>query len=123
MPISQLDHVNIRTANLQGMIDFYQRILGLGPGPRPDFGFPGAWLYCENQAVVHLVGVEEQSDPSGLQLEHFAFRAQNMADFLELLDREGVTYRTAEVPGYGITQVNLYDPDGNHLHVDFTHSE
>ena len=24
-----------------------------------------------------------------------------------------------EVPGWGITQVNIHDPDGNHLHVDF----
>ena len=123
MPISRLDHVNIRTTNLQGMIDFYQGILGLRLGPRPAFAFPGAWIYCEDEAVVHLVGVDEQPEPGKLRLEHFAFKGNDKADFLRRLDREGIAYRIGEAPGFGITQVNIYDPDGNHIHVDFKHAE
>jgi hypothetical protein len=29
-------------------------------------------------------------------------------------------YNVTEVPGAGITQVNVYDPDGNHIEVQFT---
>ena len=48
MPVTlkRLDHVNLRTANLDVMVAWYGRILGMHPGPRPGFSFPGAWLYA-----------------------------------------------------------------------------
>ena len=52
-----LDHVNIRTARLAELRRFYVEGLGLTDGARPPFRFPGAWLYCGDQAAVHLVGV------------------------------------------------------------------
>ena len=38
---------------------WYRDILGLRTGPRPDFPIPGAWLYAEDTAMVHLVAVSE----------------------------------------------------------------
>lgn len=119
MTLKKLDHVNIRTPNLDRLVDFYGRVLGLVAGPRPAFRFPGAWLYCGQEAVIHLVGVDERPVGDDIRLSHFAFRGEDIDSFLETLRREEVTYRIAEVPGFGITQVNLFDPDGNHLHVDF----
>ncbi len=119
MHVRRLDHVNIRTTDLQGLSDFYRKILGLTPGPRPAFPFDGAWLYCGEIAVVHLVSVEERPQTSGLQLEHFAFLGDDLKAFVDHLDAEGVAYRMVEVADFGITQVNAYDPDGNHFHVDF----
>ena len=58
MQIGRLDHVNVRTAQLDSMITWYEQILGLHNGPRPNFPFPGAWLYSGEDAVVHLVGVD-----------------------------------------------------------------
>ena len=58
--LKRLDHVNVRTANLDAMIDWYGAMLGMTTGPRPDFPFPGAWLYIGNDPVIHLVGVETQ---------------------------------------------------------------
>ena len=43
MPITAFDHVNVRTANLDTMTEWYGDILGLRPGKRPDFGFPGTF--------------------------------------------------------------------------------
>lgn len=121
MTVLRLDHINIRTTNLERMISFYERILGLTVGPRPDFNFPGAWMYCGDQAIVHLVAVD--ADPVAYrrdqQLEHFAVSAEDMDGFTALLEREGIPYRPADVPGMPITQINIHDPDGNHLHVDF----
>ena len=37
--MKRLDHVNVRTANLDGMVEWYGRMLGMHPGPRPDFPF------------------------------------------------------------------------------------
>lgn len=117
------DHVNIRTAQLDVMVEWYGRVLGMPPGPRPPFDFPGAWLYLGDQALVHLVGVD--APPRGLdpRLEHFAIRAEGMTDFLAHLQAEGVAGRVAEVPEFGVLQVNVFDPDGNHIHIDFAASE
>ena len=124
MQIGKLDHVNLRTANLEAMTEWYERVLGLKSGPRPGFAFPGAWLYAGEHAAVHLVGVDAQPEKSGEpSLEHFAFSATGREAFLARLESEGIDYQTREVPDFGITQVNIWDPDGNHLHVDFTDGE
>lgn len=124
MPLTAFDHVNIRTANLDAMIAFYGDILGMHPGKRPEFPFPGAWLYLGDQALIHLVGVQAPtSDPANLALEHAAFRATGLAEFLAHLDARDLPYELAEVPGFDILQVNIHDPDGNHLHIDFDSSE
>ena len=60
-----LDHVNIRTANLAVLRRFYNEVLGMKDGARPPFKFGGAWLYCGEQAAVHLV--EVASPPAGQQ--------------------------------------------------------
>ncbi len=120
MQLGRLDHVNIRTANLIAMTDFYCRVLGMQQGKRPPFDFPGAWLYADGQPFVHLVGVSEQPAGGELRLEHFAFSASGMAEFASRLEAEGIDYRPAKVPGTAITQINLFDPDGNHIHIDFT---
>lgn len=118
-----LDHVNIRTANLERLIAFYGAVLDLTPGWRPDFPFPGAWLYAGSHPVVHLVGVEQDpvatTEGRALHLEHFAFRGQDLRAFLARLAALGIEGEVRAVPGAALTQVNLWDPDGNHLHVDF----
>ena len=65
MTLSTLDHCSIRTVKLAETRDFYVDLLGMVDGERPDFDFPGNWLYVEGKPVVHLVGVDPD-DPSGL---------------------------------------------------------
>ncbi len=120
----RFDHVNVRTPNLQAMIAFYTEILGLRLGPRPPFTFNGAWLYAGDQAVVHLVEVPEAARPSGqLRLEHIAFAAEDLPGFIARLRGAGLEYRVGILTGFGTRQVNVHDPDGNRLHVDFAASE
>jgi len=126
MKISKLDHVNIRTARLEVLVEWYTKVLDFRTGPRPDFPFPGAWLYTGDAAVVHLIGTA--GDPgtgseSKLKLEHFAFAATGRAAFEKKLQEMDIPYQLADAPGFNITQVNLWDPDGNHLHVDFPADE
>jgi catechol 2,3-dioxygenase-like lactoylglutathione lyase family enzyme len=122
--IRRLDHVNVRTANLEGLTRFYVDTLGLEQGERPPLGFPGAWLYAGAQPVIHLVGVAAQPQPEGaLRLEHFAFTASGLSDFLDRLGRLGVDFTRSRQPGTGNVVINLRDPDGNRLHVDFEASE
>lgn len=124
MPLARLDHVNLRTADLPAMVAFYTEVLGMTVGPRPPFAFGGAWLYCGGQATVHLVEVARRPAPEGeLRLEHFAFAAEGLAAFLADLRSRSIGYRIGVVPGLGTIQVNLFDPDGNHIHVDFAAAE
>lgn len=123
MGMKRVDHVNLRTAALERMTDWYREVLGLEPGPRPAFPFGGAWLYCEGQPVIHLVEVDGKPAAEDPAIEHFALAASDLTGFLRHLEARSITYEARPVPGFGITQVNLWDPDGNHLHVDFAEKE
>lgn len=120
MSVAAFDHVNIRTGRLEDMVAFYTEVLGLAVGDRPPFGFAGAWLYLDGQAVIHLVQDRGRIEAPEPRIEHVAFRgAGRLKPFLDKLASHGIDWRLGEVPDWGITQVNLHDPDGNHLHVDF----
>ncbi|MHA7772069.1 VOC family protein [Roseibium sp. M-1] len=122
MQIGKLDHVNLRTTQLEALVAWYGEVLGMHPGPRPDFTFPGAWLYAGGTAAIHLVGIE--GDPAvgseeKLKLEHFAFTATGAETFEQRLIARGERHRKSVQPGTGIVAFNIWDPDGNHIHVDF----
>ncbi|WP_269581362.1 VOC family protein [Roseibium sp. Sym1] len=126
MKIGKLDHVNLRTTQLDRMVSWYNDILGMSAGPRPDFAFPGAWLYAGDAAAIHLVGIE--GDPAvgseeHLKLEHFAFTATGADAFETRLKDRGETYRRSVQPGTGTVSFNVWDPDGNHIHIDFAQGE
>ena len=123
MQLKKLDHVNVRTANLKAMVDWYTNILGMQSGDRPNFAFPGAWMYVGDEPVVHLVGVKGAAGAGSegdLKLEHFALSAPGMQDFEDRLTAAGEKFAKREVPDIGIMQFNIWDPDGNHIHIDFT---
>ncbi|MFY0611511.1 MAG: hypothetical protein JXQ99_08320 [Hyphomicrobiaceae bacterium] len=108
------------------MIKWYTDILGMHSGDRPNFAFPGAWMYVGNQAVVHLIGVDGNAgagSESDLKLEHFALSANGLKEFESKLTSAGEKFERRDVPGGVITQFNVWDPDGNHIHIDFPTSE
>lgn len=124
--ITGLDHINLRTAQLDAMVEWYERILLLMPGKRPPFDFPGAWLYAGDLALVHLVGTDTAPAGQGetdLTLEHGAFRATGIAGLISRLESAHEHHEVVKVPGFPIVQVNVWDPDGNHLHIDFDAEE
>ena len=123
MQVQKLDHVNLRSANLETLVEWYTDVLGMRKGERPPFSFPGAWMYAGDHAAVHLVGVDEQPSGGEPTLEHFALTATGLSDFIERLNQKGVEYWARRVPGFGILQINISDPDGNHIHIDFTSEE
>lgn len=126
MQIGKLDHVNVRTTQLEAMIDWYTRVLGLRQGDRPDFPFGGAWMYAGASATVHLVdidGAPGTGSETSLKLEHFAFTATGYAEFETKLKLMGEKYRCGQVPSVNLIQYNVWDPDGNHIHIDFPADE
>lgn len=126
MPLQKLDHVNVRTTQLAVMTDWYTQVLGLRLGERPNFPFGGAWMYAGDVAHVHLVASEGEvavGSEVELKLEHFAFSATDLTAFLANLDDKSVPYRRSDLPEINLVQINVWDPDGNHIHVDFSADE
>jgi catechol 2,3-dioxygenase-like lactoylglutathione lyase family enzyme len=122
MKIGKLDHVNIRTTRLEKMVEWYTNILDMRRGDRPNFPFPGAWMYAGDVAAVHLVGIDEVPGAGSeveLKLEHFAFSGTGGAKFEAKLQAMNVQYRRADIPEISLYQINLWDADGNHIHLDF----
>lgn len=124
MGLKRLDHVNVCTSQLEKLKAFYSDVLGLAPGPRPNFSFGGAWMYCGAHPAVHLVEREQLEPTTGdLRLQHFAFAAEDLGGFLGRLQELGVPYRVGILDDFELCQVNVTDPDGNHLHIDFPLAE
>lgn len=122
--IQRLDHVNLQTVQFDAMIAWYRDIMLLKQGYRPNFPFAGAWMYAGDMPVVHLVPVDvEPPKASDLALEHAAFFAKGLPEFITRLQAAGEPFRMVRVPDIPLVQVNVWDPDGNHLHVDFNAAE
>ena len=119
MPISGLDHYTIGTADLDRAVAFYEKALGLENGPRPDFDFPGAWLYADGRPIVHLFENPTLRDRRTGPLDHISFNADDMDEALKRLDRLGIGYTRREVPGGRMLQVFLHDHDGIRIELNF----
>ena len=135
MLINSLDHCAIRTTKLQETRDFFVDILGLEDVERPDFPFPGAWLYTDSTAVIHLIGVDPD-DPSGLQryvggeistealqgsgaFDHIAFRANDPSVLTERLKQTDYEYRERQVPNMNLFQIFVEDPNGITIELNY----
>ncbi len=124
MPLAYLDHVNLQTAKLAEISRFYEDALGLEKLLRPPFrGFDAAWHYCGGKAAVHMVEVKKPRNPFSVQIEHFAFRGEDMESFLSNLRDMKIAYSIAIVPDAEIRQFNFHDPDGNHIEIQFSPNE
>lgn len=138
-----LNHFSIRTPDLDASRAFYRDVLGLTDGPRPAFPFPGAWMYRAEHgdyanAVVHLIGIDSspadglqgylgERDPAGLQgsgaVDHIAFNADGLGAMLAHLQSAGVAMRERTVPGIGLHQVFLHDPQGIMIELNYPAAE
>ena len=119
MSLVWLDHVNIRTARLEEMRRFYTDVLGLEDGQRPDFAFDGAWLYLGDKAAVHLVPAKKTPAARDPGIEHFAFRSLGAAEMIRKLQKNGIAFNVLPRDKLGVLQINLYDPDGNHIELAY----
>lgn len=123
MLLTQLNHVTVRTDDLEGTKDFYQDLLGLTVGPRPPLGFPGYWLYSGEDAVVHLVpksnGIGGGPSPDTGNFDHIAFTASNFRLMRDRLKNRGVKFHEQQIPETSIHQIFLADPNNVMIELNF----
>jgi catechol 2,3-dioxygenase-like lactoylglutathione lyase family enzyme len=101
----KLDHINIRTNDLEGVKDTLVRLLKLEVGDRPPFSFTGYWLWGNGHPVVHLTEDEDDPGISTGALNHVAFRGNDHAGLTSRLQKEGISFDNRVVPGSGARQV------------------
>ena len=116
------EHFNIPPPHLAATVNFYENILGLENGPRPDFPFPGAWLYSEGRPVVHLVDISPTGEPqkpdSGV-VHHVAFVSRDFDAMKQRLAAKGVTFEVKIVPSGDIWQIFVRDPNGVMIELNY----
>lgn len=138
-----LNHVSIRTTDVEATRRFYVDVLGLQVGPRPEFPFPGCWLYQGAlteyaNAAVHVIGIDP-GDAAGLQqylgdrdtdalhgsgaVDHVAFFATDLPDMMVRLQGRGIAPRERTVPGLGLHQLFLDDPSGIVVELNYPLAE
>ena len=122
MSVGVLDHFNIRTRNLAETVRFYEDVLGLENGARPNFAFPGAWMYSEGRAVVHLVDISQTSEPqkpdSGV-VHHVAFASRGFDAMAARLKQKGMGFDARQVPGGELWQIFVHDPNGVMIELNY----
>ncbi len=144
MVITGLFHIAIKTNDLEATIRFYAQVLGLRQVPRPDFGYPGAWLACSTptgEAIFHIyaggpaLGKEGKAarSPSGGSLrselrkrpigtaaiDHVSLNAVGFYEFRNKFAEAGLKWREFLVPGTTLWQLFVYDPNGVQLELTF----
>ena len=119
MGLANLDHYNINTSNIERSVAFYEDVLGLRKGARPDFGVPGAWLYLGETAVVHLIKLDHQGENGGGAIDHVAFRASGYDEMRANLQRRAIKFSEMAVPGFSVRQIFVHDPDGVKVELNY----
>lgn len=123
MTIEGMNHFTVLTDDVPKTVDFYGSVLGLVPGERPNFNFPGAWLYAQDRAILHIVGA---SPPEALRpgvIDHIAFSARGLAKMLQTLTARKVEHVCRRQVGSGTWQVFFFDPNGARVELDFAADE
>lgn len=135
MRVLHLDHFTLRTSNLADTQAFYEQVIGLKIGARPEFAFSGAWLYAAEKPLLHIAAIERNDealtrylgsrfacDGSGC-IDHIAFRCVGLPAFEERLAGMNVTYEPRTVPALREHQLFLIDPNGVRIECIFDFSE
>jgi catechol 2,3-dioxygenase-like lactoylglutathione lyase family enzyme len=122
LSVGVLDHFNIRTRKLADTVRFYEDVLGLEKGARPNFAFPGAWMYSEGKPVVHLVDIsptaEAQKPDSGC-VHHVAFVSLGFDAMRQRLQSKGTPFEARQVPGGDLWQIFVNDPNGVMIELNY----
>ena len=138
MAISHIEHFLVAADDIDATRDWYARVLGMKPGPHPDFGFPVHWMYVDNIDIVHIgpsanganeiqkqyLGRTSQKSEEGTgALDHIAFRATGLRTMLVHLRKEKIAFTQRRANGQALFQLFLYDPNGIKIELNYAAHE
>ncbi|MDB5804734.1 MAG: Glyoxalase/bleomycin resistance protein/dioxygenase [Betaproteobacteria bacterium] len=127
MAIHGMNHFTILTDNMEGTRDFYCKMLDLEVGKRPNFSFPGWWLYKDGVPILHVVGGRPRAELRAGTLDHMAFTATGLLPTLQRLEEHKIGYelRRLDAPegGVDLWQLFFMDPNNAKVELDFAGKE
>ena len=138
MPLSHLEHFLIASDDIDATRDWYMRVLGMQPGPHPDFGFPVHWMYLGGVDVVHIgpsarsaddiqkkyLGRTSQASGAGTgAIDHVAFRATGLPEMLAHLRKEKIAFTQRRANGQALFQLFFYDPNAIKIELNYAAEE
>lgn len=123
MAVTGMNHFTIVTDALEETVRFYQELLGLTTGYRPPMSFPGAWMYCHEQPVLHIMDKGALPAEKAGVLDHMAFSATGLARTLAQLKSRALPYNLVRQQETGVWQLFFYDPNGARVELDFDAGE
>lgn len=124
MPISDIDHYNLRIPKekMEELLQFYTSVLGLTVGHRPLKSF-GYWLYAGNKSLLHISQTlpdEQREFDKKNAVDHIAFSCADLESFEKVLLENGVTYKRNVITETQQVQLFLHDPMGNKVELNFS---
>lgn len=123
-----LFHLAIKTADLAATRAFWIGVIGLREVPRPDFGYPGAWLACGQpggQAIIHVyaggpaLGGQASVPQGTAAIDHVSLACSGYHAYIARFRAAGLAWREFLVPGTTLWQLFVYDPSGVQLELTF----
>lgn len=123
MTVQAMNHFTILTDDVARTVSFYDDVLGLKAGPRPDFAFPGAWLYAKDEPILHVIGGRPKSELHAGVIDHMAFSGRDLAQLLGKLEARKIEHTCRRQVGSGVWQVFFFDPNGARVEIDFEAEE
>jgi len=123
MAVAGMNHFTILTDDVERTVDFYRDFLGLTAGLRPDFDFPGAWLYADAEPILHVIGGRPGSELRPGVIDHMAFTGRDLAGTLAALKARGIEHTCRRQVSSGVWQVFFLDPNGAKVELDFAADE
>ena len=118
-----LDHVTIRTRDLETTRRFLVRVFDLEEGERPLAirRIPGHWLYSDGHPVVHIIGSQgSRIDGSAEAIDHVGLRMEGYAAFRKKLDQLGIRYSPMDLADLQQRRLFFRAPGGPLLEAVFS---
>jgi len=119
----KLDHVTIRTRDLQATRSFFLTVFDLEEGERPlaIHRIPGHWLYSEGHPVVHIIGSQGSGiDRAAEAIDHVGLRLEGYPEFRKKLDRLGIRYSPMDLAELQERRLFFHAPGGPLLEAVFS---
>jgi len=124
MSVQGMNHFTVLSDDLEVTKNFYCDLLGLEPGPRPNFQFPGWWLYAGDHPVLHVSVRHVASTKGGTgSFDHIALRATGLTEMRALLERRGIPFEEQRVDDNTVHQIFFHDPNGLRVELDYELSD
>ncbi len=127
MSVQGMNHFTVLSDDLEVTRKFYCDLLGFEVGDRPNFRFPGYWLWVGDQPILHVIHRNELHEHRAGVIDHMAFTATDLPGTVAKLDKAKVEWELRRLPVEsvrgGTWQLFFDDPHGGKVEFDFDKSE